>query len=98
MYGQRLGTLFGTLGLVSGITVPESTQGSTLGNLGFETAKFPRPVFTRSPTGPSTADLSKRESKSRDDSGDRLLPPLRAWASAMRTAATPTRPRKAFAA
>ena len=45
VYGQRLVNSLFILGLVSGITVPDTTQGTTLGNLGFEQVKFPKPVF-----------------------------------------------------
>jgi acyl dehydratase len=49
--------------------VPETTQGTTLGNLGFEDARFPKPVFHGDTIHVRTEILSKRESKSRDDSG-----------------------------
>ena len=41
IYGQRLVNSLFILGLVSGISVPETTQGTTLGNLGYEDVKFP---------------------------------------------------------
>ncbi|GEM29596.1 transcriptional regulator [Nocardia neocaledoniensis NBRC 108232] len=69
IYGQRLVNSLFILGLVSGITVPETTQGTTLGNLGFEQIKFPKPVFHGDTIHVQTKIESKRESKSRTDSG-----------------------------
>lgn len=69
IYGQRLVNSLFILGLVTGITVPDTTQGTTLGNLGFEEVKFPKPVFHGDTIRVRTEIVSKRESKSRDDSG-----------------------------
>ncbi|MEV6062840.1 MaoC family dehydratase [Nocardia asteroides] len=69
IYGQRLVNSLFILGLVSGITVPETTQGTTLGNLGFEQIKFPKPVFHGDTIHVQTKIESKRDSKSRNDSG-----------------------------
>jgi acyl dehydratase len=69
IYGQRLVNSLFILGLVSGITVPETTQGTTLGNLGFNEVKFPKPVFHGDTIHVRTEIVDKRESKSRDDSG-----------------------------
>ncbi|MEV0336566.1 MaoC family dehydratase [Nocardia sp. NPDC050717] len=69
IYGQRLVNSLFILGLVSGITVPETTQGTTLGNLGFEQIKFPKPVFHGDTIHVQTKIEAKRESKSRNDSG-----------------------------
>ena len=69
VYGQRLVNSLFILGLVSGITVPDTTQGTTLGNLGFEQVTFPKPVFHGDTIRVRTEIVSKRESKSRDDSG-----------------------------
>ncbi|KAF0846617.1 MaoC family dehydratase [Nocardia caishijiensis] len=69
IYGQRLVNSLFILGLVSGITVPETTQGTTLGNLGFEQIKFPKPVFHGDTIHVQTKIENKRESKSRNDSG-----------------------------
>ncbi len=69
IYGQRLVNSLFILGLVSGITVPETTQGTTLGNLGFKEIKFPKPVFHGDTIHVRTEIVDKRESKSRDDSG-----------------------------
>ncbi|MFC0446765.1 MaoC family dehydratase [Rhodococcus jostii] len=69
IYGQRLVNSLFILGLVSGISVPETTQGTTLGNLGYEDVKFPKPVFHGDTIRVRTEILEKRESKSRNDSG-----------------------------
>lgn len=69
IHGQRLVNSLFILGLVSGITVPETTQGTTLGNLGFNEIKFPKPVFHGDTIRVRTEVVDRRESKSRDDSG-----------------------------
>ncbi|RMI28792.1 MaoC family dehydratase [Nocardia stercoris] len=69
IYGQRLVNSLFILGLVSGITVPETTQGTTLGNLGFEKITFPKPVFHGDTIHVRTEIVDRRESKSRGDSG-----------------------------
>ncbi|MFC9763532.1 MaoC family dehydratase [Rhodococcus jostii] len=69
IYGQRLVNSLFILGLVSGVSVPETTQGTTLGNLGYEEVKFPKPVFHGDTIRVRTEILDKRESKSRSDSG-----------------------------
>ena len=69
IYGQRLVNSLFILGLVTGITVPDTTQGTTLGNLGFQETTFPKPVFHGDTIRVRTEVLDKRESKSRDDSG-----------------------------
>jgi acyl dehydratase len=69
IYGQRLVNSLFILGLVSGITVPETTQGTTLGNLGFNEVKFPKPVFHGDTIHVRTEIVDRRESKSRGDSG-----------------------------
>lgn len=69
IHGQRLVNSLFILGLVSGVTVPDTTQGTTLGNLGFGEVKFPNPVFHGDTIRARTEIVSKRESKSRTDSG-----------------------------
>lgn len=68
-YGQRLVNSIFTLGLVTGISMQDTTQGTTLGNLGFEEITFPKPVFFGDTIRVRTEIVDKRESKSRDDSG-----------------------------
>jgi acyl dehydratase len=69
IYGQRLDNSLFTLGLVGGISMQDTTQGTTLGNLGFSEVKFPKPLFHGDTVHVRTEIVSKRESKSRDDSG-----------------------------
>lgn len=68
-YGQCLVNSLFILGLVTGITVPDTTQGTTLANLGFKEVTFPKPVFVGDTIHVRTEVISRRESKSRDDSG-----------------------------
>ena len=69
IHGQRLVNSLFILGLICGITVPETTQGTTLGNLGFSEIKFPAPVFHGDTIHVETEIVDKRASKSRTDSG-----------------------------
>ncbi|MES2999555.1 MAG: MaoC family dehydratase [Pseudomonadota bacterium] len=68
-YGQRLVNSMFLLALVNGITVIETTIGTTLGNLGFEEIKFPKPVFHGDTIHVRTTIVNARQSKSRPDTG-----------------------------
>jgi acyl dehydratase len=57
------------LALVAGVTVQETTLGTTLGNLGFQEVKFPKPTFHGDTIRVRTEIVNARLSKSRDDSG-----------------------------
>ena len=69
MFGQRLVNSIFTLGLVVGVTIIDTTLGTTLGNLGFENVEFPRPVFHGDTIRVETEVLDRRESKSRPTTG-----------------------------
>jgi acyl dehydratase len=69
IFGQRIVNSMFLLGLVTGVTVIDTTIGTTLGNLGFEEIKFPKPVFHGDTIHVQTEILSRRESKKRTDSG-----------------------------
>jgi acyl dehydratase len=69
MYGQRLVNSMFLLALINGVTVIETTIGTTLGNLGFEEVKFPKPVFHGDTIHVRTEILAARPSKSRPDTG-----------------------------
>lgn len=69
IYGQRLVNSMFLLALVNGITVIETTIGTTLGNLGFEEISFPKPVFHGDTIHVRTEIVAARLSKSRKDSG-----------------------------
>ena len=58
-----------TLALVLGLSVPDTTLGTTLGNLGFGVIKYPKPVFAGDTITAETVVLAKRLSKSRPGAG-----------------------------
>jgi len=68
-FKQRLVNSIFTLGLVLGLTVSDTTLGTTIGNLGMSEVKFPRPVFHGDTIRTVTRVIAKRESKSRPDAG-----------------------------
>jgi acyl dehydratase len=68
-FGQRLVNSIFTLGLAVGLSVGDTTLGTTVGNLGFEKVEFPKPVFIGDTITVETAVLEKRESKSRPQWG-----------------------------
>ena len=68
-FGQRLVNSIFTLGLVVGLSVGETTLGTTVGNLGFEKIEFPKPVFIGDTITAITEVVDKRESKSRPEWG-----------------------------
>ncbi|MCG8490188.1 MAG: MaoC family dehydratase [Sneathiellales bacterium] len=69
MYGQRIVNSLFTLGLVVGVTVADTTLGTTLGNLGMTDIRFKNPVFHGDTIRVVTKIASKRESKSRPGEG-----------------------------
>lgn len=68
-FGQRLVNSLYTLGLMIGVTVSDTTLGTTIGNLGMTNVKFPKPVFHGDTLRTETKVISKRESKSRKNAG-----------------------------
>lgn len=68
-FGKPLMNSVFTLGLVVGLTISETTLGTTVGNLGFEEVKYPKPVFAGDTIRAETTVLAKRESKSRPTQG-----------------------------
>lgn len=69
MYGQRLVNSIFTLGLVIGVTVVDTTLGTTLGNLGMDNVQFPKPVFIGDTIRVESEVLERRESSTRPDTG-----------------------------
>ncbi|MFO7277174.1 MAG: MaoC family dehydratase [Pseudomonadota bacterium] len=69
VFGERIVNSVFTLGLMVGLSVYDTTFGTTLGNLGWEEVKFPRPVFVGDTLRAETTVVSVRESRSRPDSG-----------------------------
>lgn len=68
-HGRILVNSIFTLGLVVGLSVGDTTLGTTLGNLGFDKTSFPNPVFIGDTIRAETVVLDKRESRSRKDRG-----------------------------
>lgn len=68
-FGQPLVNSIFTLGLVVGLTVQDTTLGTTVANLGFTDIVFPRPVFAGDTLRAVTTVKNVRESKSRPNAG-----------------------------
>lgn len=68
-FGQRIVNSAFTLGLVVGISVGDTTLGTTVGNLGFDEVRFPAPVFHGDTVRVETEVISRRESNSRPNAG-----------------------------
>ena len=68
-FGQRLVNSLFTLGLMIGMTVGETTLGTTIANLGMSKVEFPKPVFHGDTLRVRTIVKSKRQSRSRPDAG-----------------------------
>ena len=69
VHGQRVVNSLFTLALIGGMTVPDTTFRTTLGNLGYDKIEFPAPVFHGDTLRAETTITDKRLSKSRDDAG-----------------------------
>src|ERR1043165_4496880 len=68
-FGQPLMNSLFTLGLMIGISVNDTTLGTTIANLGMTDVRFPNPLFQGDTVNVTTEVISKRESKSRPDAG-----------------------------
>ncbi|WP_321502806.1 MaoC family dehydratase [Breoghania sp.] len=68
-WGQPLVNSIFTLGLMIGISVNDTTIGTTIGNLGMSEVKFPHPLFHGDTVNVTTEIVAKRESRSRPDAG-----------------------------
>ena len=68
-FGKPLVNSLLTLGIAVGLSVGETTLGTTVGNLGFEKIEFPKPVFHGDTIYAETEVVDKRESKSRPQCG-----------------------------
>jgi acyl dehydratase len=68
-FGQRLFNSLYTLGIMIGMTVYETTMGTTVANLGMTDVNFPKPVFHGDTLRATTKVLSVRDSKSRPKAG-----------------------------
>jgi acyl dehydratase len=58
-----------TLGLMIGISVNDTTVGTTIANLGMTDVRFPHPLFQGDTVHVTTEVVGRRESKSRPDAG-----------------------------
>jgi len=68
-FGQRLVNSLLTLGIAVGLSVGDTTLGTTVANLGFDKIEFPKPVFHGDTLYVETEIVDKRESRSRPDAG-----------------------------
>jgi acyl dehydratase len=68
-FGKPLVNSIFTLGLVIGLSVQETTFGTTIANLGMTEVTFPKPVFAGDTICSRTKVLEKRNSRSRPDAG-----------------------------
>ena len=68
-FGARLVNSLFTLGLMVGISVQETTLGTTVANLGMDEVRFPKPVFHGDTLHIESEVLELRESKSRPANG-----------------------------
>ena len=69
LHGQILVNSIFTLGLVVGLSVADTTLGTTLGNLGFEKTTFPNPVFIGDTIRVASTVVDRRPSRSKPDRG-----------------------------
>jgi acyl dehydratase len=68
-FGKPLVNSLFTLGLIIGLSVQDTTLGTTVGNLGMTDVKFPKPVFHGDTLRSRTTVLEMRESRSRPNAG-----------------------------
>jgi len=68
-FGKPLMNSIFTLGLVIGLSIQDTTLGTTIANLGMADVKFPKPVFAGDTINAVTTVTDIRESKSRPTAG-----------------------------
>jgi len=68
-WGQPIVNSLFTLGLMIGISVSETTLGTTIANLGMTDVRFPAPVFHGDTLRVATEVAAMRDSRSRPDAG-----------------------------
>ena len=68
-YGRILVNSCFTLGLMVGISVNDTTQGTAVANLGWDEVRFPAPIFVGDTLRIETEVLEVRESQSRPTQG-----------------------------
>ena len=68
-FGKPLINSIFTLGLIIGLSVQDTTFGTTVANLGMEETRFPHPVFAGDTLRAESKVISVRDSKSRPTQG-----------------------------
>ncbi len=68
-FGQRILNSCFTLSLMVGVSVHDTTLGTTVANLGWDEVRFPKPVFHGDTLRSQSEVLELRESKSRPQNG-----------------------------
>ena len=68
-FGKPLVNSIFTLGLVIGLSVQDTTLGTTVANLGMSDTRFPKPVFAGDTIRSRTTVMDIRASKSRPNAG-----------------------------
>jgi acyl dehydratase len=68
-FGRPIVNSLFTLGLIIGLSVSDTTFGTTIANLGFEETRFPAPVFHGDTIRSETTVVALRDSKSRPNQG-----------------------------
>ena len=68
-FGRPLVNSLFTLGLMIGMSVHNTTQGTTIANLGMTDIRFPAPVFAGDTLRVETKVIASRASRSRPDAG-----------------------------
>jgi acyl dehydratase len=68
-FGSRIVNSCFTLSLMVGVSVADTTLGTTIANLGWDEVRFPKPVFPGDTLRTETQVLEMRESRSRPDAG-----------------------------
>lgn len=68
-WGQPIFNSLMTLAIMIGMSVQDTTLGTTVGNLGMSDVKFPKPVFHGDTLRAETRVISVRESRSRPKMG-----------------------------
>jgi acyl dehydratase len=68
-FGRPLVNSVFTFGLMIGVSVTDTTLGTLVANLGYDSLKFPNPVFAGDTLRSETECIAVRESKSRPNAG-----------------------------
>ncbi|MDQ4421572.1 MaoC family dehydratase [Sphingobium sp. DEHP117] len=69
IYGERIVNSMWTMNFILALQTHDIVSGTTLGNLGFEEVRFPRPVLIGDTLHGETEIVASRESKSRPEAG-----------------------------